>query len=55
MGCGHGLIGILAKKFGASQVCLQDYNIDVIEKLTKITVEINCPNQQGFEYLSGDW
>jgi len=27
MGCGQGLLGILAAKMGASAVCLQDYNI----------------------------
>jgi len=27
MGCGQGLLGILAAKMGASVVCLQDYNI----------------------------
>jgi len=26
MGCGHGLLGILASKMGAKDVCLQDYN-----------------------------
>lgn len=30
MGCGHGLLGILASKMGAELVCLQDYNSDVI-------------------------
>ena len=42
LGCGHGLLGILAYKLGAKEVCLQDYNQDVIEKLTKPTVMLNC-------------
>jgi predicted nicotinamide N-methyase len=42
MGCGHGIVGIMAKKLGASYVCLQDYNLDVLEKLTKLTVLLNC-------------
>jgi len=42
LGCGHGLLGILASKLGAKEVCLQDYNKDVIEKLTIPTVQLNC-------------
>ena len=41
IGCGHGLLGIMASKLGASHVCLQDYNQEVIEKLTKPTVQLN--------------
>ena len=55
MGCGHGLLGIMAKKLGASHVCLQDYNQDVIEKLTKYSVNLNCKSLEGFEFMSGDW
>lgn len=45
MGCGHGLLGILAKKQGASHVCLQDYNQDVLDRLTKATVQLNCGSE----------
>lgn len=38
IGCGHGLLGILAYQLGAKYVTLQDYNQDVIDKLTKPTV-----------------
>ena len=41
LGCGHGLLGILAYKLGAKSVCLQDYNKDVIDKLTIPTVLLN--------------
>ena len=48
MGCGHGILGIMAKKLGASHVCLQDYNQDVIEKLTKYSVNLNCQSLEAF-------
>lgn len=55
IGCGHGLLGILAFKLGASEVCLQDYNQDVIEKLTHSTVMLNCDSDKSFTFLYGDW
>jgi 2-polyprenyl-3-methyl-5-hydroxy-6-metoxy-1,4-benzoquinol methylase len=55
LGCGHGLLGILAHKLGASEVCLQDYNQDVIQQLTKQTVALNCDQGTPFSYLCGDW
>lgn len=55
IGCGHGLLGILASKLGANHICLQDYNQEVIEKLTKPTVEINKEPPQKFSFLHGDW
>lgn len=42
LGCGAGLLGILALKRGAKQVHFQDYNSTVIEQLTVSNVIINC-------------
>lgn len=41
LGCGAGLLGILALKRGARQVHFQDYNSTVIEQLTVSNVIIN--------------
>lgn len=42
LGCGAGLLGILALKRGARQVHFQDYNSTVIEQLTVSNVILNC-------------
>ncbi|XP_008280611.1 histidine protein methyltransferase 1 homolog [Stegastes partitus] len=42
LGCGAGLLGILALKRGATQVHFQDYNSTVIEQLTVPNVMLNC-------------
>lgn len=42
LGCGAGLLGILALKRGALQVHFQDYNSTVIEQLTVPNVMLNC-------------
>ncbi|KAI4877625.1 hypothetical protein NFI96_022977 [Prochilodus magdalenae] len=42
LGCGAGLLGILALKRGASKVHFQDYNSTVIEQLTMPNVFLNC-------------
>ncbi|XP_062851264.1 histidine protein methyltransferase 1 homolog [Trichomycterus rosablanca] len=42
LGCGAGLLGILALKRGASMVHFQDYNSTVIEQLTIPNVFLNC-------------
>lgn len=42
LGCGAGLLGILALKRGARQVHFQDYNSTVIEQLTVPNVILNC-------------
>ncbi|KAK1791653.1 hypothetical protein P4O66_013648 [Electrophorus voltai] len=41
LGCGAGLLGILALKRGASMVHFQDYNSTVIEQLTMLNVVLN--------------
>ena len=55
IGCGHGLLGVLAKKLGAAEVCFQDYNQSVIEGLTRQTVELNCGSLENVEFTYGDW
>ncbi|XP_050982158.1 histidine protein methyltransferase 1 homolog [Labeo rohita] len=42
LGCGAGLLGILALKRGATKVDFQDYNSTVIEQLTIPNVFLNC-------------
>ncbi|XP_036402968.1 histidine protein methyltransferase 1 homolog isoform X1 [Megalops cyprinoides] len=42
LGCGAGLLGILALKRGAHEVHFQDYNSTVIERLTVPNVLLNC-------------
>ncbi|KAM9365765.1 histidine protein methyltransferase 1 homolog [Pholidichthys leucotaenia] len=42
LGCGAGLLGILALKRGAREVHFQDYNSTVIEELTVPNVMLNC-------------
>uniref|UniRef100_A0A8C2FFF6 protein-histidine N-methyltransferase n=1 Tax=Cyprinus carpio TaxID=7962 RepID=A0A8C2FFF6_CYPCA len=42
LGCGAGLLGILALKRGATKVDFQDYNSTVIEQLTMPNVFLNC-------------
>ncbi|XP_041645727.1 histidine protein methyltransferase 1 homolog [Cheilinus undulatus] len=45
LGCGAGLLGILALKRGARQVHFQDYNSTVIEQLTVPNVMLNCQDE----------
>ncbi|KAM3605681.1 uncharacterized protein V6R79_002876 [Siganus canaliculatus] len=45
LGCGAGLLGILALKRGARQVHFQDYNSTVIEQLTLPNVVLNCQEE----------
>lgn len=53
LGCGAGLLGILALKRGAKQVHFQDYNSTVIEQLTVPNVILNCQDDDD-EVDSGD-
>lgn len=46
LGCGAGLLGILALKRGARQVYFQDYNSTVIEQLTVSNVIINLGDDE---------
>ncbi|KAG9341082.1 hypothetical protein JZ751_019836 [Albula glossodonta] len=46
LGCGAGLLGILALKRGAHEVHFQDYNSTVIERLTLPNVLLNCEEEE---------
>ncbi|GAA6107347.1 histidine protein methyltransferase 1 homolog [Tachysurus ichikawai] len=49
LGCGAGILGILALKRGASKVHFQDYNSTVIEQLTIPNIFLNCEEEGGEE------
>ncbi|KAK1166526.1 hypothetical protein AOXY_G13182, partial [Acipenser oxyrinchus oxyrinchus] len=49
LGCGAGLLGILALKKGAKEVQFQDYNSTVTEELTLPNVLLNCDDNDGDE------
>ncbi|XP_056089132.1 histidine protein methyltransferase 1 homolog [Rhinichthys klamathensis goyatoka] len=49
LGCGAGLLGILALKRGAIKVDFQDYNSTVIEQLTVPNVFLNCEDDDETE------
>lgn len=53
LGCGAGLLGILALKRGALQVHFQDYNSTVIEQLTVPNVMLNCQEDDGVDSDDG--
>lgn len=54
LGCGAGLLGILALKRGARQVHFQDYNSTVIEQLTVSNVIINLGDDDDDDEDSDD-
>ncbi|KAH8262904.1 hypothetical protein KR044_001776 [Drosophila immigrans] len=65
LGCGSGLLGIYALKNGAT-VDFQDYNKDVLEKITMPNVLLNCEDdleadvkmdflQTKTKFYAGDW
>ncbi|XP_019951776.2 histidine protein methyltransferase 1 homolog [Paralichthys olivaceus] len=49
LGCGAGLLGILALKRGARYIHFQDYNSTVIEQLTVPNVILNCQEDDDIE------
>ncbi|KAJ3610514.1 hypothetical protein NHX12_022606 [Muraenolepis orangiensis] len=53
LGCGAGLLGILALKRGASKVHFQDYNSTVIKQLTLPNVLLNCQEDEPEEDEGG--
>ncbi|XP_062710682.1 histidine protein methyltransferase 1 homolog [Aedes albopictus] len=66
LGCGAGILGILAVKLGASKVVFQDYNRDVLEKVTVKNYSCNCRGTEAevdekfssdgeVQFFSGDW
>ena len=56
LGCGHGLLGILALKFGAKMVIFQDFNSEVLQTLTFFNLLINNVKdiQNRVVFTSGD-
>ncbi|XP_054288397.1 histidine protein methyltransferase 1 homolog isoform X1 [Macrosteles quadrilineatus] len=57
LGCGLGLLGILALKLGAKSVVFQDYNADVLRCVTIANVLLNADDSQQSRcsFFSGDW
>ncbi|XP_035908733.1 histidine protein methyltransferase 1 homolog isoform X2 [Anopheles stephensi] len=67
LGCGAGILGIEALLFGSSCVHFQDYNKDVLTKLTMVNYDLNCrttneteaeakePPTAQVKFFSGDW
>ncbi|XP_067006440.2 histidine protein methyltransferase 1 homolog isoform X2 [Anabrus simplex] len=55
LGCGAGLLGMLALRFGAN-VHFQDYDISVIQSITIPNVLLNAPDKlASCRFFSGDW
>lgn len=56
LGCGSGILGILAYKLGADSVHYQDYNEAIIKNLTIPNVAINGQKMlEKSKFWSGDW
>ncbi|XP_073989317.1 histidine protein methyltransferase 1 homolog [Rhodnius prolixus] len=55
LGCGLGILGILAYKLGAANVHYQDYNEGIIKHLTIPNVMINGEKIEKSRFWSGDW
>ncbi|XP_053664944.1 histidine protein methyltransferase 1 homolog [Anopheles marshallii] len=66
LGCGAGILGIEALLLGSSCVHFQDYNKDVLTKLTMVNYDLNCRSNETDEatkqsptvnvkFYSGDW
>ncbi|KAE8626099.1 hypothetical protein XENTR_v10006504 [Xenopus tropicalis] len=51
LGCGAGLLGILALKRKAKEVHFQDYNSTVIEEITMPNALVNCERDDSNEYI----
>ncbi|XP_030628272.1 histidine protein methyltransferase 1 homolog [Chanos chanos] len=54
LGCGAGLLGILAFRRGARRIDFQDYNSTVIEQLTVPNVLLNCEEDSDEEGKNGN-
>ncbi|KAJ9584385.1 hypothetical protein L9F63_021279 [Diploptera punctata] len=58
LGCGAGILGILAMHLGASTVHFQDYNSSVLTSTTIPNMILNCAELQDMvstRFFSGDW
>lgn len=58
LGCGTGILGILAMQLGAATVHFQDYNLSVLTDVTIPNVLLNSPKlkqETSTRFFSGDW
>ncbi|GAB0091556.1 histidine protein methyltransferase 1 homolog [Sergentomyia squamirostris] len=60
LGCGAGVLGIIALKLGAERCCFQDYNKSVLQKYTIPNVLLNSEIDDKVsidkcQFYSGDW
>ncbi|KAK0417288.1 hypothetical protein QR680_012922 [Steinernema hermaphroditum] len=55
VGCGAGLLGILASKKGCRRVVVQDYNEEVLRFFTRNNFVINDLDVEEAEFIHGDW
>ncbi|TKR78142.1 hypothetical protein L596_018998 [Steinernema carpocapsae] len=55
IGCGAGLLGILAKKKNGSRIVMQDYNEAVLNCFTRNNFNINGVDTDHVEFVHGDW
>uniref|UniRef100_A0A1I7Z645 protein-histidine N-methyltransferase n=1 Tax=Steinernema glaseri TaxID=37863 RepID=A0A1I7Z645_9BILA len=55
IGCGAGLLGVLASKMGCGRVVMQDYNDVVLNFFTRTNFIINDIDDRRVEYVHGDW
>ena len=55
LGCGHGLPGIVCIALGAREVVFQDYNEEVLRRVTMANVHKNLGSLSGTRYVSGPW
>ncbi|XP_050536929.1 histidine protein methyltransferase 1 homolog [Daktulosphaira vitifoliae] len=56
LGCGHGLLGILALISGARKVDFQDYNKEVLVNITMNNIILNnIKNVTKCKFFCGDW
>eukprot|EP01006_Ploeotia_vitrea_P019777 TRINITY_DN52021_c0_g1_i1.p1 TRINITY_DN52021_c0_g1~~TRINITY_DN52021_c0_g1_i1.p1 ORF type:complete len:287 (+),score=36.98 TRINITY_DN52021_c0_g1_i1:43-903(+) len=59
-GCGHGLPGMYAVQKGAALVCFQDFNSEVLQRLTIPNLLLNFPQEEAqvanrVAFWAGDW
>ncbi|XP_063228353.1 histidine protein methyltransferase 1 homolog isoform X2 [Bacillus rossius redtenbacheri] len=57
LGCGAGLLGLLAASQGASEVHFQDYNVSVLASVTSQNVFLNAKENAAtrLRFFAGDW
>ncbi|XP_055694963.1 histidine protein methyltransferase 1 homolog [Lutzomyia longipalpis] len=60
LGCGAGILGMIALKLGAAKCHFHDYNKDVLENFTIPNIHLNTEGEEKIsidkcEFISGDW